>query len=410
MSGKRCIGIGLAVVLVVVAAYLLATTLGYFVTIQKSGGWTGHTGEVDFTAEPAARIPLEAMEWGEVDNLIVLLADGAGLAHVTAARSQLVGINRLLTFERFPVTRWLDTHSTAEIYTDSAAGATALATGEKTFPGALSVAADGSVLRTLFEAARERGMVTGWVTDTYFFDASPAAFAVHAEDRDDYAGIVEKMLSCGSEIIVGEVREDYPEGEDERHALRESFRRAGYRVAADAAELAALGPAAESYLAGIFDPGVIADRDLEPHLPQLFRLALDHLAADPEGFVLLAETEEPDSGSHNGDFPRVVAGLRSLDEMAKQAVDFARVNGRTLVVVTADHETGGLSVISGGPDEPLGVRWSSTNHTAAPVPLYAFGPGATELSAVRDNTDVAPILARLLDLPLRSESEFAGGG
>ena len=110
------------------------------------------------------------------------------------------------------------------------------------------------------------------------------------------------------------------------------------------------------------------------------------------------ETEETDTGGHRGDLERTVRGVTSLDLAAEAAVDFARRDGHPLVVATADHETGGLALLLGRAGEPMTVRWATTSHTAEPVPLLAWGPGAEHFSGVLDNTDIPRILARLLDL------------
>jgi alkaline phosphatase len=313
---------------------------------------------------------------------------------VVAGRSQLSGINRLLAFERLPVTGWLTTHAYDSIYTDSAANATALATGFKTTPGRLSVDPEGSPLRTLFEAAKEADLSTGLVTDTYFFDATPAAFVAHAEDRRDYPDVIRKMIASGTKLVIGEMREDFPADDGEIRLLFEDLRRGGYRVATRWDELLSIELAAEK-IAAVFEPGTVAEEESDPGLVQLFDFALSRLRDDPEGFFLMVETEEPDNGSHHGDFPRVLRGIRSLDAVTSRALEYARSDGETLIVVTSDHESGGLALISGSPDDPLGIRWSSTSHTGEPVPFYAYGPGAEVFSALRDNTDLAPRLARL---------------
>jgi alkaline phosphatase len=384
------------IVLLLGAGWLVVGQLGYFVRVERSGGWTGRTRPIDFASESeAGRLIANDFPAGSRPrNVILLVADGMGLSHVVAGRSQLSGINRLLSFERMPVTGWLMTHSIDSVETDSAANATALATGFKTTPGRLAVDPQGRPLRTLFEAAREAGLSTGLVTDTYFFDATPAAFVAHSEDRRDYPDVIRKMIASGTQIVLGETREDFPAEDGEQRFLFEELRRGGYRVATSWNELRSFEPEAEK-VAAVFAPETIADEQVEPRLVQLFDFTLPRLAANPEGFVLVVETEEPDTGSHHGDFPRVLRGIRSLDEVTSRALEYARRSGETLIVITADHETGGLALISGSPDEPLGIRWSSTSHTGAPVPFYAYGPGAEELAALRDNTELAPRLARL---------------
>ena len=133
---------------------------------------------------------------------------------------------------------------------------------------------------------------------------------------------------------------------------------------------------------------------------ELADFALARLADDPEGFFLLVETEETDTAAHRREFQRMIAGFQAIDEVAARALDFARRDRSTLVLLTADHETGGLSLLSGRQGKRLGLRWTTGQHSGAPVPLYAYGPGARRFSAVRDNTEIAGILAELLGLRL----------
>jgi alkaline phosphatase len=396
---RRRVRIGIVIVLLLAAGWLVVGPLGFFVKVERSGGWTGRTRPIDFAreSETGRLIANDLPAGSRPRNLILLLGDGMGLSHIVASRCQLSGINRLLSFERMPVTGWLMTHSIDSIKTDSAANATALATGFKTTPGRLAVDPESRPLRTLFEAAREAGLATGLVTDTYFFDATPAAFVAHSVDRRDYPDVIRNMIASRTQVIVGETREDFPAEDGEQQFLFEELRRGGYRVATSWNELQSFELEVER-VAAVFEPETIADEEVEPRLVQLFDFTLPRLAADPDGFVLLVETEEPDTGSHHGDFPRVLRGIRSLDEVTSRALEYARRSGETLIVITADHETGGLTLISGSPDEPLGIRWSSTSHTGAPVPFYAYGPGAEELSTLRDNTELAPRLARLVGL------------
>jgi alkaline phosphatase len=388
----------LVAVLLVALAGLVVGQLGFFVRVEKRGGWTGQTTEVDFS--PRERRLVANAPAGDVDNVILLLADGLGFAQVTAARAELVGINGLLTFERFPVRSWLDTHALDSVYSDSAAGATALASGHKTRPRRVGVDADGQPLLSLFGAAEAAGRATGWLTDSFFFDATPAAYAARSVERKDYAGIVRQIAAGDSDLVLGELSTDYPEDEKRRQEMVALFAEAGWRIASSWPEIEAAADEPQERLAGIFPPGTIAADERPPLLVDLFDAALDRLGSHPAGFVLLAEVEDPDSGAHDGDFRQVLRGIRHLEELAARALAFALRNGRTLVIVTSDHETGGLALVDGGPDKRLGLRWATISHTGVPVPLYAWGPGAEALEAVRDNTDVAPIVAGLADLEL----------
>lgn len=372
---------------------------GCIVRVEKLGGTTRGTSVVDLGPRPPA--PVLADDFAadaEVRNVILLLADGLGLPHIVAGRSELVGLNGRLTFERMPVVSWFTTHEASSLITDSAAGGTVLASGEKTDLGALSQSPEGRPLRTLVEAAQEAGMAAGLVTDTYIWDATPAAFLVHVASRRERLEVMSQIGRSGAELVIGEWSSSLSAEDEDGRAIVADLTRQGYTVAGTWEELRAIE--AGRRVAGLLAPGVIPDPDRGPSQAELADFALGRLAEEGEGFFLLVEVEETDTASHRREFPRLIAGIRSLDEVAKRALDFARRDRSTLVLLTADHETGGLSLLSGRDGEKLGIHWSTYSHSGAPVPLYAYGPGARRFSAVRDNTEVAAILAELLGLRL----------
>ncbi len=393
-SGLWFVGSGVLFVLV----FLLAAHLsGYYVRVLPRRGSPTAT-RLSFTPATAPALVQDFAAGTEVKNVIVLIGDGMGFSHLIAARAALGSVNERLLIERLPVTGWLTTHSATRIDTDSAAGATALATGAKTVPGKLSVSPEGEVLRSLVEAARAAGKTVGIVTDSYLWDATPAAFATHVEHRRDYLAVAQGMAESGIELLIGEQAE-VPEGDEtDDGAMVAGFVERGYRVARSLEDLGSAPR--DAPLLGLFPVGALGDPARQPQLPQLADLALERLGESPRGFVLVVETEETDTGAHHGDFDRVVRGIASLDAVAAAAVELARRDRNTLVLATADHETGGMALLLGREGEPLTVRWATGNHTAEPVPLLAYGPGAEQLGGVRDNTEVPRILARLMGLEL----------
>jgi len=357
-------------------------------------------GQVKF--EPHGESSLLVQDFSPLDqpqNIIFLIADGLGFAHVMAARSELAGLDGRLAFERMPVTGWLSTHSVSALGTDSAASATALATGYKTKPGRLGVDYQGKSLRTLFEAAHERGLARGLVTDSYLWDATPAAFLVHVESRGNYGEVIAQMASSGAQVLLGSMQRTEPLDGAAGQEILERFAEGGFTVAAGWTQLKEMATS-PGHLVGLMEEGDIAHGHREPSLVELARIALERLQGSPQGFVLMVESEELDTSSHVNDFQRMVAGVQSLHEVTELALDFARRDRHTLVLFTADHETGGLLLLNASPGEPIEVRWGTTGHTATPVPLYAYGPGAEHLAGARNNTEVAPILAELLGLHL----------
>jgi alkaline phosphatase len=318
-------------------------------------------------------------------NVIFFVGDGMGPAHVTLLRSQR---GDQLNIGRMRVVALHFTASADHAVTDSGAGATAFACGVKTKSGALGVDAAGTPQPTVLEAAEKLGMSTGVVTTTSFFDATPAAFLVHVQQRTEHREIVAQMLRSGAELIVGAGLEEFG---TKLPAIETLAKEAGYSLVRSKSELAA--DASPRTLAVLpTQPRDLDQPDLP--LPDLTRWAIDRLKGDPDGFFLVVEHEGIDSSSHQNNSADVVASLTSLDKAVGIALDFAAADGQTLVIVTGDHETGGLRLSER--DGKLRAEWSTVEHTAVAIPLFMSGPGSDEVNGLVENTEIGKALFRLL--------------
>ena len=391
--------INAGLVVALAAAGLWAT--GRFVKIQRSGGDQSQSSAVDFTPLPSTP-PLPVLDSTEVRNVILLIGDGMGFSQVAIARSELGRMNQKLFFERFPFTGWQTTHSLESVYTDSASSASSIATGYKVPYQSVSMALDGRPLRTLAEAAHDAGLAVGVVTDSYLWDATPAAFLTHVDSRRRFVEIARQMAASGARVLGGESHPSLIDNGPDAPTddLSEIFRDHGFTVVESAAELSLLSAASPTPVLALFASGEISDPMVAPSLAELARFALAKVSQESNGYFLLVESEEPDSGGHNRDLQRIVRGIESLDTVARIAVEQALSNRATLVLITADHETGGLDILHGDAENKLGIRWSTTSHSAEPVPIYAFGAGAQHFSGVKDNTEIARVLSQLLDLEM----------
>ena len=313
-------------------------------------------------------------------NVILLIADGAGLGHMTLAKHLRGESFRIGTM---PVTGVFTTYCADRAVTDSAAGATAFATGAKTNYEMLSI--DPKTLapvETILELAEKRGKATGTVTTAAFFDATPAAFAAHAKHRHDN-DVAAQMLRSGADVIAGTLLEDFTN--ELSPELAAVAAQNGYTVVNTRAKLDA---AKGAKLLAIFR---WQERNMdvpEAPLPVLAKWALDRLDDDPQGFFLLVEHEGTDSASHQNNNADVRKALTSFDEAVGVALDFASKRNDTLVIVTSDHETGGLRVSETKTTSRLRTEWSTTDHTGTMVSIFAFGPGSAVFGGVQDNTDV----------------------
>lgn len=328
-----------------------------------------------------AALLLAATAAAQPKNVILLIADGMGPAHVTVAMSLRGEQFRIGTM---PVIGLATTRCADRAVTDSAAGATALATGAKTNYETLSLdPKTGEPLPTVLELAEKRGKATGLVTTAAFWDATPAAFAAHAKHRAERPGIARQILTSGVDVIAGAGFQAL--GANGFPPFPELVAIGKYTGITNRAELDA---SKGSRLLAVFPS---QERDLDhpdAPLPALAAWAIERLDDDPDGFFLVVEHEGTDSSSHQNQTPDVRKALISFDETVGVALDFAKKRGDTLVVVTADHETGGLRLSETKQLARMRLEWSTTDHTATVVPVFAYGPGAAGFAGMQDNTDV----------------------
>lgn len=362
------------------------------------------------TAPPPTEGPTDTSQPQPV-RVILFIGDGMGAAHRQAAAWLGSGKDGQLAMDRLQVQGSLRTTAVGNQITDSAAAATALASGIKTRNGLVGLTPDLKEVTTVTDRAQELGLAVGLVTNTQLPHATPAAFAAHAENRWDMNGIAPQLLEAEVNVLLGG-GENYflPKGrqgchpesgkrEDGRDLVAEA-QKTGYQTICRPEELAALQTSAHDRLLGLFaDEGM--PRPFQPSLAEMTRAALDVLSRDPEGFFLMVESGQIDWASHGNVAANAIRDTLALDEAVQIGLDFAESHPGTLLIVTADHETGGMDVHSQptgqtgedgpftGPDQfVFYVTWATDTHTNAHVPLTARGPGADLLEGEHDNTAV----------------------
>jgi alkaline phosphatase len=246
----------------------------------------------------------------------------------------------------------MTTHAANSLSTDSAAAATALASGCKAKIGALGVCADGSVPDTVMEYARRRGMRIGLVTNSTVYDASPAAFVCHVPNRRHFASIIDRYIELEPDVILGGGKEYFiPRSQagsgrnDETDAIA-AFQRKGYQIASNKLELER---ASGGRLLGLFSDKEMSfeidrEKNTEPSVYDMTRAAIRNLHENnPRGFFAFIENENIDTASHLSDIAAMIQDYRELDRAVGLAYDFYKKYPReTLILVTSDHETGGL--------------------------------------------------------------------
>ena len=379
---------------------------------------------------------------GEAKNVIILVGDGMGTSHRDAIRFATVGDEGELAMDDMPYAGRSQTSpdDPEAFVTDSAAGGTAISSGVKTFNGAVGVDVDGNPVPTVLEAAERAGKATGLVTNSQVTDATPASFGAHVEDRDNQSEIARQYLEeSRPDVILGGGEDfwfppddpgafpDEPQVDPEEKSagtkgnLVDQAQSLGYEYVTDAPSLqAAGGPKILGLFANeeMFQQAPEGEGDVyDPvvPLPEMTRKAIETLSQNPNGFFLLVEEEGIDEMAHQSNASLVIEAGQELDKAVKVVEDYAATDPETLVIVTADHETGSLAIedtneIQSDPDYPnesgggrtvedgpfrvagsdkrFLVDWSTTNHTAEDVPVTAMGPGAENLTGVYENTHI----------------------
>lgn len=386
------------------------------------------------SAESAAAAGGDGGHGARARNVIFIQGDGMGVAHRELIRLATKGQNGELRMNRMDYTGLVHTDSAdpEEAVTDSAAAATAYATGVRSYNGAVGVDVNGRSVKNLLEYARDAGKATGLVTTSQVTDASPAAFAAHVADRGEQSEIARQIIENTRVDVVLGGGEDwwYPAGdpgawpdhpatdptEESKGTAGHLVDRAGqlgYRYVRNADELAAvnrgrvLGLFANEEMFEYHNEG---EGDLyEPSvpLPVMSRKALDLLSRDRDGFFLFIEEEGIDEMAHHSNATLMIKAGTALDDTVGIALDFAARTPGTLVLVVGDHETGGLAIENvddtdengvgeqsedvvkiAGSDLSMVADWTTGGHTGAATPVTASGPGADRLGGIIKNTEV----------------------
>jgi len=326
----------------------------------------------------------ENPEMDTVKNIILMIGDGMGSSHVSAGSYANKGDLNMLNL---PITGFSLTSSSDDDITDSAAGATAMASGVKTYNGAIGVDSTGLSVETILEKAEKAGLATGLVATCRITHATPASFVAHKKNRIMYEGIAADFLNIDIDVFIGGGRNNFTKRRDQQNLIDSLIKR-NYSVvtSTDSLNLIESGKLA----------GLIHADDQEKYsqgrgemLEKATRVSLKLLSQDPEGFFLMIEGSQIDWGGHDNDTGYLVEELLDFDRSVGIVLDFAQKNPGTLVIITADHETGGFSVINS--DQRIGKiegSFTTGNHTGVMVPVFAYGPQATKFAGTYENTEI----------------------
>ncbi len=341
-------------------------------------------------------------------SVILMIGDGMGPEQVVLGSLVEYGDDANLSMQNSPLALSVMTFSASSSITDSAASATAIATGWKTNNGMISVLPNGTIVDTILESVQFDGKATGLVATSYIQHATPAAFATHVTSRSHVAEITRQFVEeVQVDVLLGGGM-DYFSYEQLQEMMNLNYTLVQNRTELHKVET---GKILGLFSGGHMDYEEVREFDETPSLAEMTNTSLNILSQDPDGFFLMVEGSRIDHAGHSNDPLGVALETIAFDDAVKVALDYVHTHENTILAVTADHETGGLTVVSHDLSDELPndsmteeerrnlriertqnitVTWSTDYHTATNVPLYCFGPIFEELAngTEIDNIDI----------------------
>lgn len=385
----------------VLVGMMAASVCGVGVSLASASNKTA-----DLTATENATITLTNVT--KAKNVILLIGDGMGPEQIKAGE---IYKGEALTMQGFPYKTTVQTRSASDEITDSAASATALATGKRAINGMVGKDPNYLNLETIVDIASGMGKRTGVISTEELYGATPMGFSSHAYNRNDTACLLQTAATTGNVNLFASYVMD--------EAYQNVFTAAGYEKIADVDGISdsTSDKVFGSYVIRADAPTMSANAN-RVAFDRVITEALEYLSQDEDGFFLMAEGAHIDHGGHNNDMTYMLSELLAFDDGVKAALEWAKDRDDTVVIVTADHETGGLelkdsaytalnflettSYDNGMTYVPVHYAWTTTSHSATDVNFYingadiAFNTYSFGSNSRIKNVDVFKIMKKLL--------------
>ena len=340
--------------------------------------------------QPYETVSVKEPKGRKVKNIIFMIGDGMGLEQISAAWVCNGGKLNLDNFTNVGIQR---TYSANKLVTDSAAAGTALATGHKTDNGMISMTPDTVAVKSLAEEAMEKGKRTGAAVTCRVNDATPAVFFSHSASRKNQEDIVEQMAGSGVYFLAGGGTKFWRDREDGKD-ISEDVKARGYSYVETKEDLMAVENGPVIALMDTYELKPSLDRgDI---LPASVTKALE-LLDNRKGFFLMIEGSMIDDGGHDNKAGHTMEEIFDFDRTLGIVLEWAAKDGQTLVIVTADHATGGMTLLSGSIDEKrIRVNYSTTGHNGIALPVFAWGPYSEDFVGIYENTELSDRIRALI--------------
>ena len=341
---------------------------------------------IELGSEIQDPVKIKSFEKVKPKNIILLIGDGTGFNQIALSRMAIAGYDSRLYLDKLPFTGISLTHSADNIVTDSAAAATAWSTGHKTNNKFLSIKPNKEVLQTLPEKLYRKGFLSGLVATSSITHATPAAFYAHVDNRYKEKEIARQLQGSSIDIALGGGKKFFDIDQENINYL--------YNLN----DLPKDGPGTSKRVIGLFANDGIRRSEASPTQLAMTSAAIEHLlsrTSNCSGFFLMSEGSQIDWAGHDNDAKKLIEEFRDFDATIKEVIKFINNNKNTLLIVTADHETGGLQILKKSKNL-IKVQWGTGSHTAGPVGVFSYGPGAENFEGTMDNTDIHNKILNLL--------------
>jgi len=328
-----------------------------------------------------------------VKNIILFIGDGMGVGQVFAGMTANKG---QLNLEYLKYIGFTKTQAFGEYVTDSGASGTAIASGVKTYNGAIGVNHDTVVVPTILELAEAKGLSTGLIATSSITHATPASFVAHQKSRSMHEAIAMDFLQTDIDVAIGGGLKHFTNRTD-GISLIPLLQKKGYSIITDETQLTKINE--NRFFALLNDGSLPRANKRKNYLANATKIALNQLDKNENGFFLMIEGSQIDWGCHENSTEYVVNEMLDLDRAIGEALEFAEQKGQTLIICTADHETGGMAIESGNIESGnVEADYTSGGHTGVMVPVFSIGPGAVEFIGIYENTDLFYKMKSLLKL------------
>lgn len=316
-------------------------------------------------------------------NVIILIGDGMGLTQISAG---MIANGNKLNIERCTSIGLIKTSSSDDLVTDSAAGATAFASGIKTYNGAIGVDDNKKSAETILEIASKNNLATALVVSSSITHATPACFYAHQPSRKLDEAIAQDLVNSGIDIFMGGGKDFFVFRADEKNLMTDLISK-NFKIYDDVDKVSDEDEKIGVFIAGKQPVSYLGGRG--DFLPVATKKTLQLLSNKNKNFFMMIEGSQIDWFGHSNSSDSLIAEMIDFDNAIGEVLDFAEKDGETLVIITADHETGGYVIVEG--DKASGKvigKFNTGGHTATMVPVFAYGPGAENFAGIYENTAI----------------------